>query len=220
MISIRPLFLILPIVLSLLLSCSSAPEQSFIEDRAGLLTSEQKERLSEFQQLLLKERDVHLFVSTLDQPAADLDQTALELFEKKSLGRQTKGARGLLLVIDPHLQQARIEVGYDLEGIFPDGFIAGLEYDQMLPFFQQDRIGRGIEALSELLVAKLMQEKTPAPRSPQTANHLSGGAGARIRITDKSPSITDNSLRDNTPFPPQPTPLATLQSYRADKLSR
>ena len=210
--------LIVAIVLSMLLSCISDPEHSFVQDQAELLSAAQEQRLSEFQHLLLKERDVHLFIATLNQPAGNLDQMALELFEKKSLGEQTSGARGLLLVIDPHQQQVRIEVGYDLEGVFPDGFIAGLEYDQMLPFFQQNRIGHGIEALTELLVTRLTRNDIPKSKSSPATDHRSGGAGAKIRITQKAPVTTDNSLADGGAFLPQATPIATLESYR-DSLS-
>lgn len=208
------------IVLSLLLSCSSEPEHTFVQDQAELLSAAQEQRLSKFQHLLLKERDVHLFIATLAQPSGNLDQTALELFEKKSLGEKTTGARGLLLLIDPQQQQVRIEVGYDLEGIFPDGFIAGLEYDQMLPFFQQNRVGHGIEALTELLVERLMRDAIPQAKSSQAADHLSGGAGAKIQITQKTPEAANSSKADDETFLPQATPIATLDSYRSSLAAR
>lgn len=208
------LILVVAVVLSMLLSCTSKQEHSFVQDQAELLSAAQEQRLSEFQHLLLKERDIYLFVATLNQPVVNLDLTALELFEKKSLGEQTSGARGLLLVIDPDQQQVRIEVGYDLEGIFPDGFIAGLEYDQMLPFFQQDRIGHGIEALTELLVTRLMRDDITKSKSSQAADHLSGGAGAKIKITQQKPGGADNFLAGEETFLPQATPMATLENYR------
>ncbi|MCW8860227.1 MAG: TPM domain-containing protein [Deltaproteobacteria bacterium] len=217
--NVSPFILIISFMLLSLSSCSSTPEPTFVQDRADLLSAAQEERLNEFQRLLLEEQDVHFFVTTLDQPTSNLDQKALELFEEKSLGEHTSSARGLLLVVDPHQRQVRIEVGYDLEGPFPDGFIAGLEYDQMLPFFQHNRIGHGIEALTELLVNRLMREdSTVKPtRSPQ--DHLSGGAGARIGITEKSLSAAESSQFDNTDFVAQSTPLGTLESYR-DSLAR
>ena len=203
-----------------LLACSEErPAVDFIQDRAGLLAAEQRQRLEAFQRLLLLERDVHLFVATLGQPAEDLDRTAIQLFEQQALGSQTNAARGLLLVIDPHNRQARIEVGYDLEGVFPDGFIAGLEYDQMLPFFQQQRIGHGIEALTELLVARLANadEAEPPAREIAAKSHLSGGAGARIDLTH--PLADEDILPDADHYRPGTAPLETLQRYR-DSLAR
>jgi len=211
---------VVAIALSMLLSCSSEPEHPFVQDQAQLLSTGQVQRLNEFQRLLLKERDVHLFIATLDQPAANLDQTALELFEKKSLGKQTNGARGLLLAIDSHNKQVRIEVGYDLEGVFPDGFIAGLEYDQMLPFFQQNRIGHGIEALTEMLVERLMRDDTSESKPSLPPDHLSGGAGAKIQITQKASDPAGNSPTGEETLLPQPTPIATLEKYRSSLAAR
>ncbi|MBN1956624.1 MAG: TPM domain-containing protein [Desulfuromonadales bacterium] len=211
------LIIALTIVLIFSWSCSSSETKNhFIQDQADLFSDAQEKRLTTFQQLLLKEQDVHFFVVTLAQTTNNIDQAALKIFEEAALGSVTTGARGLLLVIDPQQQQLRIEVGYDLEGIFPDGFIAGLEYDQMLPFFQQNRIGHGIEALTELLVHQLSEETT-SDRSGEkrTTQHLSGGAGAKISTA--KPDSTDVYQRSESvsEYSAQPTPLATLLQYRA-----
>lgn len=216
----RCYIIVVAFALAALLSCSSEPKRSFVQDRAKLLSTDQKQRLAEFQNLLLQEEDVHLFVATLDHPADNLEQIALELFEENSLGEQTNGARGLLLVIAPQQQQVRIEVGYDLEGVFPDGFIAGLEYDQMLPFFQQNRIGQGIEALTELLVTRLMRDDISQSRSSLPTDHLSGGAGAKIQISPRTTAATESTQGGSEIFAPQSTPMATLELYRDSLATR
>lgn len=197
------------LVLFPLAGCDNQP--SLVEDRAALLSAAQKQRLTEFKQLLLAEQDVEFMLVILDQAANDLDQQAVELFEKNRLGDRTAGARGLLLLVDPFSQQARIEVGYDLEGLFPDGFIAGLEYDQMLPFFQSDRVAEGVEALTELLVARLLRQETAEPANPRASGHLSGGAGARISTAGQLDQPASGSSGS---YLPQATPLETLQVYR------
>ena len=211
------------IALFLFWACTPETENHFVQDKANLFSGTQKKRLADFQQLLLKERDVHLFVVSLDQATNNIDLTALKIIEDAALGSTTSGARGLLLVVDPQGQQLRIEVGYDLEGTFPDGFIAGLEYDQMLPFFQQNRIGHGIEALTELLVHQLTKEKTSTSDrigEAWTTGHLSGGAGAKIS-TAESDSTDDHqqSVSENQ-YSAQPTPMATLLQYRASLSAR
>jgi len=203
---LRPVLSVL-VLLIMLPGC----EQStiFLQDPAGLLSTAQQKRLQEFQRLLHHERDVEFLLVILDQAADDLDRLALDLFAENRLGENTAGARGLLLLIDPFKEQARIEVGYDLEGLLPDAFIAGLEYDQMLPFFQQRRIGHGVEALSELLVARLLEEE-PEPVGRNSGEHLSGGAGARISTAGEVGAV------EPTPgvYLPQATPLETLAVYR------
>jgi uncharacterized membrane protein YgcG len=208
--SIARSFLLLAL-LTLLAGCNQEPSHDFVQDPAGLLSSAQQQRLKEFQQLLLTEQDVDFLLVILDQAAVDLDQQALDLFELNRLGEQTAGARGLLLLVDPLTEQARIEVGYDLEGIFPDGFIAGLEYDQMLPFFQQQRVGHGVEAITELLVARLFEQDEKGVDPGIETAHLSGGAGARISTTGSVKSVVAAPAGT---YLPQPTPLATLDVYR------
>lgn len=200
------------VILVALTGCSQdAPSRSLVQDRPGILLAAQQERLQTFQQLLYAEQDIEFMLVILDRAAADLDKLAQELFEEQALGQKTAGARGLLLVVDPFSEQARIEVGYDLEGLFPDGFIAGLEYDQMLPFFQQNRIGPGVEALTELLVARLLDQGEEQLDRRRAGEHLSGGGGARIS-TSGSAAQSRSALPGT--YLPQATPLATLGVYR------
>lgn len=199
---------------SLICSCSSTSDLKHIDDQAGLLSSHQIERLEQYNQVLLTEQDVQFFVTILDQAAPDLDQTALDIFSQRQIGLATSSSRGLLLVVDPNLKQARIEVGYDLEGIFPDSLIASLEYDQMLPFFRRNRIGHGIEALTELLIQQLAQHENQKIHSPQSNKHLSGGAGARISTASDDPTDQPTDLHSSSDFHPQPTPRGTLLRYR------
>ncbi len=202
-----PKFIALLFIILLLSGCEQ--EVVYVQDPAGLLSSAQHERLQEFQRLLHSEQDVEFLLVILDQATADLDRLALDLFERNRLGQTTAGARGLLLVVDPFNEQARIEIGYDLEGLFPDGFVASLEYDQMLPFFQQQRVGQGVEALTELLVVRLIDEEKKAGNQVDR-KHLSGGAGARISTAGEVAQL------QKTPgiYLPQATPLGTLESYR------
>jgi hypothetical protein len=84
-------------------------------------------------------------------------------------------------------RQVRMEVGYGLEGVFPDAFVGHVERNQMVPFFQANRVGPGIEATVELLVAKALESREEKSydreesRDP-AGDHLSGGAGARVDV--------------------------------------
>jgi hypothetical protein len=200
------------LLLSLLTSACSQRE-TFIDDGAGLLSKRQRSRLEEFQQLLLNEQDTHLLIVTLKDPASDIDATAVELFDRHCLGEATAAARGLLLLIDPHNKQVRIEVGYDLEGILPDVTIAAIEHEQMLPFFLRQRVAAGIEALTELIVAKLMRSEDPQePLPTQELEHYSGGAGARIDIVQEERQAV-YSAKEIDFYSAQPTPMETLECY-------
>ena len=72
----------------------------FVDDQANLLSLEQQERIANLNQKLLEDIDIHFMVATLDSPSLDLDAKANELFEKRSLGKKTGSARGMLFLVD------------------------------------------------------------------------------------------------------------------------
>jgi len=205
--------LIVMLVAVLLAGCPQTNE-SPIADRAGLMARSERQRVADFQHSLLQDYDIELKVVVLERTAADLDQKALQLFEEYGVGRQTHGARGLLLVIDPLGHQLRLEIGYDLEGLYPDGFVGYVENQQMAPFFQAGRVGAGIEATVELLIGRAAGVGAADGVDGGTPlTHLSGGGGARIDIELGSGAPVKEQLADSEPFAAADTPEKTLRRY-------
>lgn len=197
--------------------CSSSQEKAFLDDRAGLLSQAEQEHLVKYNAALLDDLDIHFKLIVLNAKAEDINRLAGELFG--DLGKRTKGAKGLLFLIDPVGQQVRIEVGYDLEQIFPDILIGYLEYAQMIPFFEIGAVGPGIEATMELLIGRIQRAMTGYAFDPDhelpDLDHFSGGAGARsnavIRAGNVGQQKNQTAGRDN--FQPQATSEETLQLY-------
>jgi hypothetical protein len=200
----------------LLNACSSQDEPHFIDDRPGLLAIDEKSHLQSYNDALLNDLDIHFKLIILDETTDDIDRTAVQLFGK--LGEKTGAARGLLFLVDPKGQQTRIEVGYDLEQIFPDIFVGYLEKQQMVPFFAVGRIGAGIEATTELFVARVQraiagQEFDPSEEQVDL-KYFSGGGGARISVEINSGPATTTDHGNIARFLPQNSPEKTLQKYR------
>jgi hypothetical protein len=169
---------------SLCTGCSRQEPETFCDDRAGLLETDRQERLQNFHRRLREDIDIHLLLVVLDRRAQDLDAEAVALFDKYRVGAGTSGARGVLLVVDPEGRQVRLEIGYDLEGIFSDGFVGMIEHEQMAPFFAAGRVADGIEATVELLVAQALGvgQDGSEGRGRKVGERLSGGGGARIDV--------------------------------------
>lgn len=200
--------------LSLLLAACG---DRYIDDRAGLMSADEQARLQTFQEKLLQELDIELQVVVFDDGAGDLDGEAVRLFEQRGIGKRTKGARGVLLLVDPANRQVRMEIGYDLEDIFPDAFVGYVEQRQMAPFFEAGRIGDGIEATVELVVGKALGaidegRYAPADEAGGLA-HLSGGAGARSVVDIGAGMPAKPRLDDVSGFGAQPSPEQTLAAY-------
>lgn len=198
-------------------SCSTEPEPSFLDDRADILTREEKEHLTAYNEALLRDLDIHFKLIILAQEAPDINSLAAEIFA--DLGKKTSGAKGLLYLVDPVGGQVRIEVGYDLEPVFPDGFVGYLERRQMVPFFSAGKVGKGIEATTELFVTRIQNSIEGREFDPQKEltdpGYFSGGGGARIKTAIGATAPAKEKIADRQRYQPQATPEQTLVLYRA-----
>ncbi len=210
------LYLLL-LVFSLLIfsGCRESRDSSWVDDRAGLLQKDQVERINRYHAVLLDQLDVHFAVIILDKPTEDIDKTAVDEFG--TLGKKTSAARGLLFLVDPGSQQVRIEVRYDLEHIFPDGFVGNIEELQMKPFFAQGTIGQGIEATGELLVQKLLDEEPMQTKHDQQYSdqqYYSGGAGAKVDTGAEPGRYDKKPTADPSIYSGAVTPEDALNLYK------
>lgn len=209
-------------VLLLLVACTGCraidrrDATPFLVDNARLLTPAQAARIEEYHRQLLADLDVHFAIVTLDAPAASIERTAEKLFADYAVGSRTRGARGLLLVVDPVKGQTRIETGYDLEAAFPDGFVGYIQREQMGPYYAAGQPADGVVAAVELLVGRLMA--SPDARVPsQIAEkpvYLSGGGGANAQpaaVAESLATAQDTSGR----FGAQPSAAAAFETYLA-----
>lgn len=213
-VSLVPLsFVPLLLLATLLTGCPNRQELPLVDDRAGLLAAERVARLMAYHDRLLRDLDIHFQLTVLNESPGDLDRAAVELFERLRLGETTGGARGVLLLVDPRGGQVRLEIGYDLEGIFPDGFVGYIEREQLTPFFAADRVADGIEATVELLVGRALGEVPADYRGGVELEHLSGGGGARSAVAIGSGAEAKAAVADPEHFAAQPSPRATLERY-------
>jgi hypothetical protein len=204
------------LVIGICAGCSR--EVVFVDDRTGLLSPAEKDRVTRMSAKLLEDLNIHIMTVVLAAPAADIDAAAVTVFDESRPGEKTGGARGLLFLVDPSAGRVRLEVGYDLEAIFTDMFVGYIERSQMVPFFQSGRVGPGIEATVELLVSRALGSDdffdTAADSAPpQTREHLSGGGGARTDVEIGSGLPTREASPLAAGFEAQPTPRETLDQY-------
>lgn len=193
-----------------LLSCSS--EAIFVDDPAGVLTKQQKERISNMHQALLTDLNIEFAVYISSEKLMDIDGQAATLFHEMEVGRSSETGKGLLFLVDPKGRQVRLEVGYNLEGIYPDSFIGYIERDQMQPFFSDNRVGTGVEAAVELLVARAMRKESIVGVDKAASEYLSGGGGAVLYYES---DVKEKNRDENTLlFPAQDTPEKTLLLYK------
>lgn len=182
-----------------------APE--LVEDRVGLLADAERERLGDHHALLRADHGIDYRV-VIGREFGDLDRFAVDYFRRHELDAGGNAGRGLLLVLDVAANEVRLEVGYGLEAVFVDAFVAYLEARQMTEFFAVGRVADGILASTELIVAQA--ETAGGEVLPALAG--SGGAGARMpaRLGEgvAAPSETQVEAGDSA------SPRDVLAAYR------
>jgi uncharacterized protein len=210
---------LLCLIVSLSAGCFSQKGLTdFIEDQPGILTEHEKNRIADLYRALLDELDIHIKVTVLRESPTDINVEAVRLFDSYALGEKTWGAKGVLLLVDPQGKQVRIEIGYDLEAVFTDGFLGYIERKQMVPFFQARQVGPGIEATVELIVGKALgaideSRYTVKDELQHTGIHYSGGGGARTDVDIGSGNPAKETVSQTQEYSPQTTPVETLKKY-------
>jgi uncharacterized protein len=110
---------------------------NYVSDFAGVLSPETQDSLNALCTQINRQAHAQIAVVTiksLDGEPIENFATALE--DKWKVGK--KGTdRGLLLIFAPSDRKYRIEVGYGLEGILPDGRVGDIGR-QMVPYLQQN----------------------------------------------------------------------------------
>ncbi len=94
-------------------------------------------------------------IPTLDNDP--IEDVANSLYRRWGIGQKGKN-EGLLLLLVVNDRRMRIEVGYGLEAIFPDGY-AGQLLDAMRPLLRQREHGRGLLEAAHQIGSKIAASK-------------------------------------------------------------
>ena len=106
-----------------------------------------------------------------------------------------KKNNGALILVAVDDRQSRIEVGYGLEGVLPDGLTGRIQDQQMLPYFKQGQYEKGI-VQGYLTVATTVAKSYDVKLEGVRYN---GGASRHRRYADAwLDEGTDRSRPDST----------------------
>lgn len=137
---------------------------------------------------------IDLRVVTSTATDASIEEQSNTLFERKQVGRDAP-VGGLLIVLNPKLSRARIEVGYTLEGALTDLHMGRIARDQLAPYASYGVAGMAVmDVLHYLrdhvyLSAALGRLSLPEEMRKTRAyleyeRYMSGGAGANALLAN------------------------------------
>jgi uncharacterized protein len=148
-----------------------------VNDFASVIDQESRAELDRRIRALREATGDVLVVATVPtfQPYGSVDELAVKMFENGGRGIGDKGKdNGLLLLVAVQDRKVKIEVGYDLEGIIPDGFAGQTIREAIAPAFRQERYGAGLLGAATRIINRIGEQRgvpipdvptTPAPRA-------------------------------------------------------
>ncbi len=153
------------------LDLNSLKPQGYVSDFAQVLIPQSRQQIEEYCARVEQATGVQMAIVTL--PSLDgqpVEDVANALYRKWGIGKKGKD-EGILLLVAIQDHRDRIEVGYGLEPILPDGFEGGV-LRQARPLLKQGAYGQALFAAvgemgSRIAAAKgVALDSSPRPRRP------------------------------------------------------
>jgi len=118
--------------------------QGYVSDFAGVLDAASRDSLEALAAELREKTGAELAVATTPNLGDDdIDAAAVDLFKAWGVGSKSKD-EGVLILLAQQERRVRIEVGYGLEGILPDGLCGSIIRHVMAPDLSAERYGPGL----------------------------------------------------------------------------
>ena len=207
---------------------SSVEAHKHVIDKAGVISAQDLPRFEQYMSWIMRESGVDVrFVFLPNIGGKSIEMLAAEMMDQMQIGGRTGQERGILLLYDMQDRRLKVEVGYGLEGWFPDAFVNYLVEDHARMFFSSDDISLGLRLMLRLLQHRIREAvignnfdpRVLAKLEPLT--HLSGGAGvsATVGLGDGATNAPETANVDPMVFPSADSPAEVYHSY-LDWLSR
>lgn len=165
-------------------------EQSFprprgaVNDFASLISEKEERMMENISREVLQKTGTALTIVTVDTVGdSDYETYANELYADWGIGKKGED-KGVLIFLTKKERKIRIETGYGVEGILPDGLVGQILDDYVVPFLKKGDYGKGLLngtiALSQVIAkdagVKITGESSSIPRPrPQRI-----GLGSRL----------------------------------------
>ena len=132
-------------------------KQGLVNDFADVIDPAIEEKINAVTAELLAKTQIPVVVVTMpDIGDAEYNDYANRLYEAWGIGKKGED-KGVLIFVTVKERKMRIEVGYGLEGIIPDGLAGEIRDTYMTPYLKQDKYGEGLlngTTAAALIIAK------------------------------------------------------------------
>jgi uncharacterized protein len=146
----KPVCFGLVFLLTLLVVSAVRAERPFpkpkglVNDFANVIPSAYKQKISSLTNELLQKTGIPVVVATLpDIGGAEYNDYANRLYSAWGIGKKG-GDKGVLIFVTVKERKMRIETGYGVEGILPDGLVGNIRDNYIIPYLKQNKYGEGL----------------------------------------------------------------------------
>ena len=137
-----------------------------VVDTAGILSSIEESDLTRRLELIENETSVQIVIATIPSLQGEpIEDFSLRLAEAWKIG-QVDLDNGVIVVVVPDERRIRIEVGYGLEAVIPDGLAGRIIRDRMAPAFRDEDYYGGLVSAVEGLELAARKEYPESPQGP------------------------------------------------------
>ena len=138
-------FLLIFLILPFLVYAQNIPQaKGWVNDFAGVISKEYKEKLNSLIEELEQKTTAEIAVVTVSSIVPyDEKEYARLLFDNWKPGKKGKD-NGVLVLLAIKERRWRIETGYGVEGILPDGLCGEISRNYMVPYFKEGNYGEGL----------------------------------------------------------------------------
>ena len=159
------------IVILIVLSISTLYAQKlpkpvgFVNDFAGVIDDGSKQKMEAIIRELQQKTGVEIAVVTVPtiEPYGSIEEYSIELATEWGVGKKGEDT-GILILLAMKERRIRIEVGYGLEGIIPDGLAGEIIDKSILPYLKSGLYGqgllKGVEAVAGIIAKEYKVELT------------------------------------------------------------
>ena len=156
------------LALQVTLLAAFPPHDGYVNDFASVLADTDETYLEDYLRTLERDTSAEVAIATVTSlDGVTIEEYANRLFAEWGIGKKQRD-NGVLLLVAVRDRQVRIEVGYGLEPILPDGRAGEIIRTSIVPEFRAGNIPRGIGQGIDRL-ARIIRERGEPASSQETA---------------------------------------------------
>lgn len=130
----------------------------YVYDESNIINENVKEYIIDVNKELYEKTGAQIVVASVNSlEDLDIQSYSLKLFEKWQIGSR-KFDNGILILIAPNEGEIWIEMGYGLEGQFPDSKTKKIIRDYMIPSFSDNEFSQGVLAGFNQILIEIEKE--------------------------------------------------------------